>query len=105
MLEGMKVIFRVGLALLAQQQEALPTATQTAKPTCVLQRNPTGARPPSQVLVKLPFEKLVAALKKNPDPGKARVARPVALRFYMHVTPACRSRSRRRPRTRFWPPR
>lgn len=40
----MKVIFRVGLALLARQQETL---------------------------LKLPFEKLVSALKQNPDPGKA----------------------------------
>lgn len=40
----MKVIFRVGLALLARQQDTL---------------------------LKLPFEKLVTALKSNPDPGKA----------------------------------
>lgn len=40
----MKVIFRVGLALLARQQDTLLT---------------------------LPFEKLVGALKANPDPGKA----------------------------------
>lgn len=44
MLEGMKVIFRVALALLARQKESLLT---------------------------LPFEKLVTALKSNPDPGKA----------------------------------
>lgn len=58
MLEGMKVIFRVGIALLAQQQDTL---------------------------IKLPFERLVSALKKNPDPGKASADQllRVALDFKM----------------------